>query len=182
MKLSDLQPFCSQDESRASLAAPFPVGDYFVATDGRIIVRVARGSVDDAAEWKPAEGARYPKDIDAIFEGAIKNAQTLAPLPALPLPEADCPACHGRAEVIFQFRYNGDSYDTEADCPVCEGSGNANLRNVRVTLGVSECSLYYLRKIAALPSVGIGNGPDKMSMCMFRCNGVEGVLMPMRRS
>lgn len=174
MNTIDLSPFVSKDESRPSICAPFSIGEWTYATDGRILIRVPRR--EDVPE-NPS---------------APQKATTLIPTdvgPFVPLPEfeeyplhlldneKECQACEGHGYIACPTCGN------EERCEVCYGSGMLDNAPpyVAVQIGEHHFSNHYLTLLKGLPNVKIAVNEKEESPAAFQFDGGAGCLMPMRR-
>src|SRR5437667_11607062 len=115
-------PFCATDPARYRLLAPWSRGDYSIATNGHVLVRLPR--LPDVPENPDAPS------IDKIW--ATISEQTVSPLPKIKFPELkveDCPECDTSGK-----RHSCPS--CRCECPLCGGKGkikenaDANIRGV----------------------------------------------------
>lgn len=106
----DLKPFCAkEDEARLSLQSPWSRGEYTYATNGHIMVRVARR--DDVPENEKAPAG------EKIFDAA-KSAGWL-PVPACELPpDIQCELCHGTGEHECSCGHLHECVDCKGACMV----------------------------------------------------------------
>lgn len=175
--VSDLMPFCSEDESRDSIRNPFEQEGYTYATDGRIIIRVHQVLPD-----LPERLSQPPKNIRVHFTFP-DPAATVVPVDWTSLcqePEPlTCSVCKGIGR--DQCRH----CDNEIECQKCDGSGKVLSAVVPVKIGEKFFDPMYLRKISRLPNIRLlnwespgfetGKGPSG-----FIFDGGDGILMPMR--
>lgn len=130
MDLNTLQSFC--DETRAKTATPFSVGEYTLATDGYILVRVPR-----LAEVPEREDA--PK-IEMLATDRVCGPFFREPAQWVPIPKVElqyrpcdicggtgrlfkCPECNGHGEV----EWDSDYCSYEATCKMCDGAGTTEV-------------------------------------------------------
>lgn len=192
MKLQDLQPFCSRDETRTDLLRPWRYPDGMTyASDGSIAIR----ATVDGSEVPPLTAPNIPMlfaDIP-LMDGAVWY-----PLPDLPdgSGEAEiCPACRGNArlcevcrgdgEVTWEYRHytmraecpacNGDSY-----CQECKGVGHVTDR-IPIPVAGLRFNAHYLRLLSRLPGpVEIALPDAAGGVARFRFAGGDGLLVPIR--
>lgn len=164
----DLQPFCGADAARPYLMKPFSQGDFSFATNGHIMVRVAR-----------QEGVDPPgKDFDANAPLAGVEQAAFAPPPAYTLPPlqtdlTECQKCDGSGHAH-------ECPDCECPCERCDGTGRENPeRHVSTRVGTAIYAMRYVRKMLALPDVEIAQ-PDPKAPLLFRFRDGVGALMPRR--
>lgn len=165
----DLLPFCATGrdaEIRSFLAVPWSLGDYTYATNGHILVRVARdASAPPNADNKFATSFR--KAFLPGFERQLAE-RTFAPLPGWRVIPADpgrpCDPCEGD------------------DCEICGGDGVIGQRDEIAAFPTQQFSLGYIGMIAPLPqlTVAFGGGASSHidSALMFRFEHGVGALMP----
>ncbi|MDE2107035.1 MAG: hypothetical protein KGL39_58045 [Patescibacteria group bacterium] len=198
----DLQPFCSRDSSRPGILKPFSLGHYTYATDGRMLIRVARR--DDVPTNPDA-----PRNVDSLYPDPSPSPRDYSPLP-LPLPVApveykncadcdgqghfkNCPECHGlgliecdkclNKEDCHRCRGKGVLYTNDVNAPTCtncDGSGKVAQQRT-LQLGNKVFNVMFLEKLAILPGITIAaDHGDEFSPMMFSFDGGCGLLMPMR--
>jgi hypothetical protein len=178
----NLELFCSSD--RPELARPFSAGSWSYATNGHILVRVARR--DDVAEIPNAPNAA------AVCE-TVKWPRRYKPLPEIDLSEPfewdeelecqflDCGWCRGKGK-------KHDCPNCKCECPQCSGTGKCKFCNgtgkytvkrlKSARIGSASYNSRYLSWLSSLPSAEIGP-PHKKNPLAFRFDGGEGLLMPL---
>lgn len=154
-----LLPFCITDPDAArypALAAPFIVGGYLFATDGRCAVAVPCDG-PDTTERVPNVMALFKPII--AYKGATVEAPYFEPcicLENLQREDGDylCDSCWGCG------RETCPHCDRDHDCDSCGGCGRFNEHNARVfycRCGVEVCGIKawsrYYELIHALPGV-----------------------------
>lgn len=165
MTPADLQRFCSRDHRRPNLHAPFSRGDFTYASDGVVIVRVAR--LADVAEISTAPAAESLPFADA--NAAFTKAPTTIELPAV--KELECECCSGRGS-------QHDCPQCTCECEECGGHGQV-LETVTVGIGPANFSAKHLKRILVLPNLQLG--PLSFSDPVpFRFDGGDGLIMPVR--
>lgn len=175
MNASDLQPFCSTDESRPQLLIPFSRGAYTYATDARILVRVSR--IEDVGE----EGGL---DLEAI--NAAASIEGREPFYTEDLTQwQEVPEIRGRAfPACCSECAEGPRYEIKLNCPECKGTGVVegfapDQHEMRV--GNRLAAWHYLKKIKALPNAEVSTEiGTKLAPIIFRFTGGVGLLMPLR--
>ncbi len=155
----DLHPFCSTEPSQPYFHEPFSQGEWTIATDGHIIVRVARRN--------------YPENQ----VGAAKKFEAFVPpdrpLPLLDFPKAsstDCTKCDGRGFVH-------DCPDCCCECAACDGAGK-EYPLMSVDLYGVPFNVKYIRLLQPLPNVRIAE-PVANKPLSFSFDGGVGLLMPL---
>lgn len=169
----DLEQFCTLEGWRLVLSRPFSAAAFTYAADGAIAVRVPRRA--DVSENPDA--ARYVEEMERRFAGAPVPAvweRRRFYLPPPPLQTGRCPDCHGDGAL-----------DCDSDCARCDGQGELSGEFSRSTsIDGIAFGLGYVRRMLSLPDVEIA-----MTACdderhfwplMFRFDGGEGLLMPLR--
>ena len=170
--LETLQQFCSTDESRSFLLKPWNRGEYCYATDGRIIVRVARRA--DCKENPDAP------DAEAVM-GDVSTGE-FAPLPVEP-PERwgkPCDVCDGSG--FFKKTCDmGHVHNVKCDCEAgrvfCRPGGEPYSR---VSIGHCQVNALFLIKINLLPNPVIAPGRTPSDPLRFKFDGGCGNLMGLR--
>jgi hypothetical protein len=125
MEISTLNQFCSNDVTRVGMDKPFSQGDYTYATNGHVIIRIARNNdipENQKAPKMTALDADFNKsitewfgipDIGEISETVCKECNGLG-------VTFICFECEGGGEVCPQTDFN--DYD-EQMCMSCDGTG-----------------------------------------------------------
>lgn len=161
----DLQPFCGRDEYRPYLHKPFSRGAYTYATDGRLLLRVARR--DDVPE-----NDRAP-DCEAAVFSKLQCSEYAAPDFALPdvKPEReDCILCEGRG-------FEHDCPSCQCTCPECDGAGHIE-KPQSTTINGSLITLKYARLMFTLPDLQLQVPPCGEKPMLFKFDGGDGAVMP----
>ena len=203
MKLEDLQPFCSVDETRYGLLQPFNHGPHTYATDGRVIVRVPKieeipdrkGLPKNPADVIPAGIGYKPVELPPNWE----NYQPT---------KLECKDCKGTGQQIKCRHCNGtgevecESCGHEDNCEHCRGSGMAPTKDQGNSVECEECDgtgeyekpfsvalnrgavavdLRYLRLVMKLPGVAL-TYLDELAPIRVDFDGGEGAMMTRRKS
>lgn len=162
MTLKTLKSFCA-DESRPALDHPITQGEFTYATNGKLILRVAKmANVPEQVEPKCA----------GIFDGFQTDADWQK-LPALPkLRTEKCLYCYGASRAA---KKNCDECDGKSRVPALEA----------VKIGIHNLSLIYLHQLSVLPGLKFAadkalpkNASQTYHGAPFKFNGGCGVLMP----
>jgi len=169
----NLKPFCGDDDPRDYLNAPFSEGTFTYATNGHILIRVARRDdvpeVDDKSSMK---GKCEKLFADNPFVAAV-------PIPEVPpLVEEDCDCCNGEGT---HERKCGKSSDYP--CAECNATGSVMVEPdeskwPRIEVGNAGFDPRYLRLLLTLPNVQLS--PNAMEPAPFTFDGGSGLIMPMR--
>ena len=183
MLVGDLmQRFCAAEaDAYRDLSAPFYKGGWWVATDGRVIVRRRSTATPDTSER-----GRLPNS-QPIFEkiAAVKKWE--------PWPKAEpCGVCNdncGRRVVVCEMCMGGGKCtscrcEREHDCGSCDGTGDAvdlcqccTIESA-VKIGHGHFSQHYVWLVGQLGKVEWGYASkSKRSPLFFRCGDIEGALM-----
>lgn len=205
MNIELLRAFCSTDETRPALQRPFNLGEYSYATDGRILIRVAR-----LEEVPPREGESPVGNPDAVipeghgYEPAIcppkweefkevrstcKRCDGTGKSNTCPdcdgegeiecpecLHEHECERCHGQGIIKAKDPATGDP------CENCDGTGyNEDDFVVALNGGMTFVNLKYLRLAHRLPNLKM-SFRDRLSTIRLEFDGGVGALMPMNLS
>ena len=165
---SILRSFCEGKERRPVTCSPWSVGDHSYATNGSIIVRVAR--CEDVAL------ADDNKKTAAMVDGWLA---AMAEVERVPLPRFEiangkrwaCDDCEGRG-------YKHDCPDCSCDCDKCNG-GYCHQRVIVAWHGLQIKALHW-QLIAALPSSLIATALSPPGHIAFSFDGGYGLVMPMR--
>lgn len=203
MESTDLQKFCdtNTDHEAYGITEPFSRGEWTYATNCHICVRIPRISTI-------THEASVSESAEKLFADAKARTTVWQSLPDFELKRSDCSTCggtgymqrcpaydhpdhkcfNGKSKICKQ--YDGDcakgcSKDAEFSfkCEDCEGSGEIKLPGkyiVQGAAGTTQISAIYLDMIKDLPNVMIAPY-DETSGFLFRFDGGEGMLMPMRQ-
>jgi hypothetical protein len=154
-----LKPFCSTDPARWYLCEPWSWDGFTYATNGHILVRVAR--LPDVAEQ---EG---PPGIARILE--MVTGQDTTPLPAIDFPTPGvkiCPDCDNCPRC-------------RVDCDTCDGEGTVP-DTVSLALRGAVFDARYIELITRLPGAEFAAAPPPTMPARFVFADGEGALMPRR--
>lgn len=112
-----LAPFCGYSSIAKYLAAPWTVGDYTFASNGRIAVRVHRR--DDAAV-----GDGNAVHAAKVISEHIRDCRDAVPKMDIPTAET-CSRCKGSGSTLLCIKCNGEGeHPSEfGDCQTCNGVG-----------------------------------------------------------
>ncbi|CAB4145126.1 hypothetical protein UFOVP891_9 [uncultured Caudovirales phage] len=153
----DLAPFCATPLSlRFGIQEPWSSGEYTYATNGHIIVRVARRLEIPAN--------RHSTNAEKLFDG-MKNTGNWLRVPECAKPDdVECKWC------------DGTGVDEEEEyCTACDGTGKTESLEGLV-VGNANFQKKYLALIQGWEIVPIGaNDP-----AWIRTDGADGILMPRR--
>lgn len=196
----DLQPFCSLDETRASIVKPWSKGAYSYATNGHIIVRVPRS--EDVPENKAA-----PETEQLFYRASVGMSgapRSQAPATEEP-PRKTCDACEGTGKskqcpedeceegtVVFtttrhSYEFtcrecDGSGYIAGAggDCRICEGTGLGGYEHNAIRVGTQHFDQLYLSLITKhLPCCWITCSTGKhLDAALLEFDGGVGLIMP----
>lgn len=208
----NLEKFALRDAgptSRASsIGAPWSVGEWSVATNGHILVRVARRA--DIPENDKAPDLSKP-----LAQAA--HATDIAPIPNFTMPETKaCRQCRGNKMMTECPDCSGQGYrtcptcDHDKDCDDCDGTGQVRPQSGEPQEWCQECDgdgvdwkspsgetryviiakntmiqLRYASWIMDLPRHKISlthREPDNGRSIPFTFDGGDGLLMPLRYS
>lgn len=182
-----LQQFCSEDETRHQLRAPYiRFGDTY-ATDGRIAIRVF-GAVPEVETHDDYPNAAAV--INPIPTTGLWFRPTLAdgvgedfPCPDCNGDTSPCTACKGDGEVEWKFA----TYTRMDMCPLCRGQGyGCNTCDdtgtvhdeTPIHMGLNWYKAFYIRRIMALPGAELCGG-EAMEPARIRFDGGDGGVMPL---
>ena len=165
MTISELKRFCGRDPFRPYLDNPISRGEWTYATDGHIAVRVPRTekTIDTPNYYPPIETLPFA-DAKTIF----------TPVPNIIFPETDmreCERCNGRGR-------QHDCPNCMCECENCAGTG-MEYEQVSVGIGAAVFNAKYIALILRLPNLQFA-APQKVDPMMFRFDGGDGLIMPMR--
>lgn len=159
MKKEQLKPFCSTFLSH--LCEPFSHGNYTYATDGKMIIRVARVDGVDENPSAPSENG-----INDVMQQFVEGTATEY-IPAFPPVVREVCACCG-----------GNGISDWDECQECE-KGTVTKWEV-VQIGARKIKNIFLEKIATLPSARISSTGESLTGCSFVFDGGIGIVMPVR--
>lgn len=165
MTLTDLQKFCSTDETRPSICRPFSQGTWTYSTDGRVIVRVPR--MAEVPEYPDS-----PANCDKHIFGGNPITEEWFKIPADISTEPEkCGRCKGTGECECEC---GNVHD----CGNCEGSGQS-VCQIKIKVGTQFAGHMLLNLVSTLPGVEICNS-KKHAALGIRFDGGDGRFMPMK--
>lgn len=166
----DIKPFCSTDKALPYLMQPWSRGAYTYATDGYILVRVARR--DDVPENSQAP------DAEKLLEKVQIDTASFTPLPPFDLPPEkmdECASCGGSG-------YEHDCPNCNCICKNCNGSGEeSHYGFISVGIFGLPYASRYIAIIRSLPGVEISRTAARLDPMPFRFDGGIGLLMPLTR-
>lgn len=170
ISISEMKRFCGDEVTRPYISKPFSHGKYTYATNGHIVIRVAR--MDDVPE---AEGAPegFVGKAEALFDSFGRHKfRQVRKKNDLKNEIVACGECCGRGR-------EHDCPDCQCICEECEGTGRVKAR-LSCQIGGVLFDAEYISLIGGLKNAEIevsdDDGPTK-----FRFDGGEGVLMHLRR-
>jgi len=154
----DLQPFCSTWQSRPQIKRPFSRDGYTYATDGRVIVRVARRK-------RYKENPDAP-DVSVCGTFAYRGITKKLPRPIPKTQKAICDSC-------------GNDRRYRVSCDNCNGTGRVH-KYVYVRVGSRFIDAKYLHLLAKLPNIRIQQAGHTNSPAYFSFDGGCGYIMPLQ--
>lgn len=166
MNASDIQVFCSTDETRFYIQKPFSRGEFTYATNGHVLIRIAR--LEDVPEVELAPHA------DAVF--IRSSPQEVGPMPALTLPPSETEKCIECSED-----------QPIHDCPECSCSCDAcdNTHEVEVKTSCVINNVFYdakyIRNLQQLPGLRFALTPPTAEGGRFEFDGGAGYVMRLRK-
>ena len=166
MTKDDIMPFCSN--LSPNMFAPWSKGEYTYATNGHMIVRVPR--LEDVPEREDAPST------DSVFP--YKEPTNWIDFADIELPEkemADCSKCNGDKTYHHEECPDCDGHD----CEECDRTGKVAIRQP-VPVGNTHYQIVYLSILKGLPNCKIGPNADPMNYAVFKFDGGDGLLMPMK--
>ncbi|SFV33269.1 hypothetical protein SAMN05216456_1940 [Devosia crocina] len=179
----DLQQFCANNDQacfgRDYLLRPIHVGDWSLASNGHIAVRVPRAAGSDVTP-------DVPQSVLSIFDDHSTEDAGELPLFTPPIGECDCTRCGGTG-IDEDDDYGGV---TKSTCDICEGTGKIPLLHVTsIEINETIMAARYLQQIRALPFPKLAYGfwpgrhdPERPQQRVhFAFEGGIGLLMPLRR-
>lgn len=174
--LIQLQPFCSSDPTRPTIAHPLTQGGHTYATDGRVVVRTAAPLADAVEQATPDCSEVFGENPPAKWFTVPEVRKPAA------LPCRDC-AGEGKFPVTVRSAYSKEPHETHAPCPWCDGTSVIVPWDdvAPVTIGPARFAARYLYLIReSFPDAEIGPaGPDTPAWLRFP--GGDGRLMPLRK-
>ena len=156
MNAQDLQRFCADsDDIRYYLREPWSDGDYSYATNGHIILRVAR--LPNVEEQPKAPNAE-------VLFAKTKPASNWLPIPVATMPpDVDCERCRGTKRDLDDRRFK---------CDVCGGTGKQRAQ-IGVRVGGASFDQGYLSMLQ-----GWEIAPNGKAAAWIRNGNAQGLLMP----
>lgn len=175
MDVRGLQGFCSDDENRPSLYAPFSMGRHTYATSAHIGIRVPR--LKEVPEQKNAP------NLEKLLEEAKGMKGTVIALPEFSCPE--CEKCGNCEKWGSEQTYLSATYPAHGPfnnpCPECEGSEQVRIygkesQNPSVQVGNAFFNPWYLILIRDLPGLKFYPRDDEFSTAYFEFDGGDGLI------
>ena len=196
----DLTKFCKPNHKH--FGKPWSINNYTYATDGAILIRIPREG-DDGKQ----DESRHP-NAGAVLDEAksIQRHEWVTP----PQPEArqeDCSMCDGEGYVYWCRECRGSDDDCpscdgdgvltktmwgltfgkrskipdeyKVQCPECCGAGTEMVFN-NVNIDGIVYGGKYIALINQLPGVQFSAPYDETQPALFKFNGGDGALMPIR--
>lgn len=167
----DLKQFCSTEEHRVRIQAPWSSGEYTYATDGHIGLRVPRRAAvtredgPNLAEVFARAEARRRGEFQSIGIGEFPVYAQIA-----------CRSCAGTKMV--ECRCCGN----ESDCEDCDGTGLEWPSHPTAEIAPGRFfSTVLLQKMLSLPCVLVSLPEDPSEALLFNFDGGDGLLMPASR-
>lgn len=158
----NLNEFCADKyEVRTYLQVPSSVGQFTVATNGHVLVRVPRR--DDVEPVKD-----FPK-LDSITKFADEEKEFID-IPAVDKPDETmivCYACNG------QSKYEDD------DCFCYDGMRPP--KPTYIDIGHQRFDQKYIYKLSQLPNAKIALNSDDQECAYIKFDGGDAFLMPIRK-
>jgi hypothetical protein len=167
-----LQPFCSTKRWRKYLNAPFSDAAFTYATDGLVLVRVARQLQMVGHEKAPRDNAKRLLD-GAGFDTALFLD---APVIEFPAPERiECRTCDGRG-------FEHDCPDCSCECDECDGEGSRDDDcECSIGIGGTPIALRVARRVWELPGLKLGQPPGPSQPWAFTFDGGVGLFMAIKK-
>lgn len=200
----DLTKFNEQEDVRPYVREPFKLGDYSYHTNGYICIRTELDDKHQELELTERNGKIVDR-ISKLFSARDFYSNEFIQLPELedmtfePCKHCNgvgkldtCPECEGWCEVTARTEFNEyevpcktcdetgkvKSEQATENCDWCNGTGKITSNyNEPVSCCGQHMSLGLAHKIADLPDLKVG---FEKGMYVFKFNGGEGVLMPLR--
>ena len=129
MDIQTLQLFCCEDETKVNICAPYSVGDYTLATNGHMQIRVPR--MENVPESEKAPRVAFT-ETDPVGKNYLKEPVEWLPVPAVTVVSEPCRACGGTGKGVVCPECKGEGfvalttdfneYDGQ-DCKTCDGNG-----------------------------------------------------------
>lgn len=172
-----LQMFCGKETYRKELSKPWSGGEFTIATDGRILIRVPR-----VAEIPEHEKESLTSGVASMVGKHYPIEAAWFDLPAIPPkppkePDEICSYCNGRGE--SHCGHCGEW----GDCVECDGAGKfeADEKPQFGEVGARKVMADHLRLMALLPECKIAvNHGDLTDPIAFKFTGGIGLVMPTR--
>lgn len=165
----ELQQFCSREETRPYICQPFSLGEFTYATNGHIIVRVARRA--DAGEQDILKQGSVDKVLACHAGAEFKT------FPTLSIPDAvrePCERCDGTG------KEHADCDCCTHKCENCDGEGSCASRR-SIAVGDVSFNVDYLLQLQKLPGFAFHRKPVVgIHPTPFIFDGGIGSIMPLR--
>lgn len=164
MTLEELKAFCADPgDIHYYLTAPWSRGEFTYATNGHIILRVARIAGVEEQPKAPDAAGLFAK---------VAAPSNWMPVPAATMPPGmECDECKGTG--IFTDTYGGVEH--KEDCEWCNKTGKVK-RHIGVVLAGTFFDKGYLSMLQ-----GWEISPGKQKPAWIRKGDVTGLLMPRNR-
>lgn len=203
MTKDQLQKFCATYDLRECLHRPHRDGEFIVACNGHIAIRVPVS--DDLSDITPLEPRQIKVVISDVIQKAINPSQVFFQVPANIPPRVMCEHCGGTGNAYRcescegkgEFEHEGYDYDCkhcdglgqvrdavgpddqEIACSNCNGTGQSPRERQPIAIGDAHFNANLLRLISCLPGIKVApNGPTGTAYLTF--DGGDGCIMPMR--
>lgn len=185
-----LKKFCGDTYSlREYMNEPWNAGEYTCATNGHILLRVARSG----------DFEERPNLLAGVASHFDVKRTVFYPMPTLPKQKFDtctkcdkgkvatCSECNGRGEIECDLGHMHDCEECDGkgssrgggeSCPDCEGSGMVK-KFTPVSIGKAHIDLKYALLLSSLGDVKLAPS-GKLDPIYFQFDGGDGLIMPVR--
>lgn len=123
-----LSIFASEDEYRTALAKPFVQGEYIVATNAYVLIRMPKDYISDHDYERKSQPEVHSKFLmqgkqSALSAKSLRQALMVGGIDPNSLLD-DCPNCDEEGDVEWTYTdKNGCTHERMDICPVCGATG-----------------------------------------------------------
>lgn len=123
-----LSIFTSKDEYRVVLSKPFVQGDYIVATNAYVLIRIPKDYISDHGYEHKSQPEVHAKFHRQGYQSVLSAKSLRQALMAGGIdPDSlldNCPNCDEEGDVEWTYTdNNGCTHERMDTCPICDGTG-----------------------------------------------------------